>query len=161
MERNEVERLFRTHYARMYRVARSLLYDEQESEDVVSDIFEGLLHGSMALWPESEESYLLTSVRNQCLKRLRHEEVRRRTSVADAPRQSTDGNGEDDRLSEIVEYVVAHRSAQEQRIFDQRFREGLTYEEIARREGISKVAVWKHLSHILNTIRQHFNTKGL
>ncbi|MBQ5548394.1 MAG: hypothetical protein IIT33_06115 [Prevotella sp.] len=43
MERHDVQRLFKQHYAKMLRVARTILYDEQESKDVVSDIFEGLL----------------------------------------------------------------------------------------------------------------------
>ena len=39
-----IQRLFMQHYAKMLRVARTILYDEQESKDVVSDIFAGLLH---------------------------------------------------------------------------------------------------------------------
>ena len=34
MDRQHVEQLFRQHYRRMYSVASSLLYDEQESKDV-------------------------------------------------------------------------------------------------------------------------------
>ena len=76
MERKEILRLFTQHYAKMYRVARAILYDEQESEDVISDIFERLLHGQKVLSCDTEESYLLISVRNQCFKRLRHEDVK-------------------------------------------------------------------------------------
>ena len=32
MEKDEIQRLFKQHYAKMYRVARTMLYDEQESE---------------------------------------------------------------------------------------------------------------------------------
>ena len=67
----------------------------------------------------------------------------------------------DDRLDDIVEYVVSHLSAQEQRIFRLRFSEGYSYEEIAAAEGISKVAVWKHLSHIITSIKKHFNPSSL
>ena len=56
MKRETVQRLFMQHYARMYRVARTLLYDEQECEDVVGDIFESLLSSSMELLPDGEES---------------------------------------------------------------------------------------------------------
>ena len=59
------QRLFKQHYAKMYRMARTILYDEQESEDVVSDIFEDLLHGQTILMPETEECYLLTSPGSQ------------------------------------------------------------------------------------------------
>ena len=75
MEREAVRQLFMQHYAKMHRVARSLLFDAQESEDVVSDIFESLLCGQTMLVPGTEERYLMTSARNRCLKRLRHEAV--------------------------------------------------------------------------------------
>ena len=144
MERHYIQRLFKQYYAKMLRVARTILYDEQESKDVVSDIFEGLLRGRTMLMPDTEERYLLTSVRNQCLKRIRHQEMRHRIEVTD-----------------IVEFVVSHLTEQEQCIFHLRFTEGYSYEEIASSEGISRVAVWKHLSHALKEIRNHFNPKGL
>lgn len=159
MEKNEVQRLFVQHYARMFRVARSILFDEQESEDVCSDIFESLLHSGLVLLPGTEEQYLLTSVRNRCLKRLRHEEVRRRMEQEDSGKP-TDEEPEDERLAEVEE-IICCMSEQKQRIFRLRYTEGYTYEEIATAEGISKVAVWKHLSSVLNDIREHFNRRAL
>ena len=49
MEREVIRQLFVQHYARMQRVARSLLYDEQECEDVIGDIFESLLSGQTTI----------------------------------------------------------------------------------------------------------------
>ena len=154
MERIECQRLFMQHYAKMYRVARTILYDEQESEDVVSDIFEHLLHKQTVLIPDTEEHYLLTSVRNQCFKRLRH--VSSSLQDGDYAELADDSEADDERLTDIDEFVANHLSAQEQRIFRLRFTDGYSYEEIAAAEGISRVAVWKHLSHALNIIRQHF-----
>ena len=153
-----IQRLFKQHYAKMLRVARTILYDEQESKDVVSDIFEGLLRGQTVLMHDTEERYLLTSVRNQCLKRIRHQETRLRMETAPAE-QTT--HAEDERITDIVEFVVCHLTEQEQRIFHLRFTEGYSYEEIASAEGISRVAVWKHLSHALKEIKNRFNPKGL
>ena len=39
MTKREIENLFKTHYTRMYRLAASILYDEDESKDVVSEVF--------------------------------------------------------------------------------------------------------------------------
>ena len=158
MEQEAVKRLFMQHYVKMQRVARTLLYDEKESEDVCSDVFETLLRADMLLEPETEEHYLMTSVRNRCLKRLRHEKLTK------ALPQRGSGEGadiEDDRLSDIEEFVVSHLSEREQRIFGLRFSEGYSYEEIAVAEGISKVAVWKHLSHAITEVKKHFNTKNV
>lgn len=158
MEREAVRRLFMQHYAKMQRVARSLLCDAQESEDVVSDIFESLLCGQTMLEPGTEERYLMTSVRNRCLKRLRHEAVVRSPLQVPPLGECPD---EDERLTDIVEFVVSHLSVQEQRIFNLRFEGGYCYEDIATAEGISKVAVWKHLSHIITEIKKRFNPNSL
>ena len=156
MEMTEAQRLFRQYYAKMYRVARTILFDEQESKDVVSDVFESLLSDGMALMPETAEHYLLTSVRNRCIKRIRHDEIRRNVEYHSLDVIAIEET-EDERLTDIVEYVVSHLSPQEQRIFNLRFAEGCSYDEIAAAEGISRVAVWKHLSHVLNVIKNHFN----
>ncbi len=156
MKRETIERLFKQHYAKMQRVARTLLYDEQDSEDVVSDIFESLLNGQTVLLPDTEERYLLTAVRNRCLKRLRHEAIKR-----DVEYEMSAEGLEDERLTDIVEFVVSHMTAQEQRIFHLRFTDGYRYEEIAVAEGISRVAVWKHLSHVITEIKRQFNPRKL
>lgn len=156
MEKMHIQQLFRQNYGKMMRVARSILFDEEECKDVVSDIFANLLHGNNVLSAQTEEYYLMTSVRNQCLKRLRHEEVKRRMAENATSLQTSDDESDDERLSEIDEFVERHLTEQERRIFQLRFSKGFSYEEIAAEEGISRVAVWKHLSHALNQIRNHF-----
>ncbi|MBQ5740574.1 MAG: sigma-70 family RNA polymerase sigma factor [Bacteroidaceae bacterium] len=158
MERDIIQQLFRQHYAKMQRVAQTLLCDGQESEDVVSDIFEQLLSSGIALMPGTEERYLLTSVRNRCLKRLRHQAVKRNAPI---PEATDEDDAADGRLTDIVEFVVSHLSPQEQRIFGLRFTDGFTYEEIAQAEGISRVAVWKHLSHAITAIKKQFGQKTI
>lgn len=157
MKNEDVKKLFLRHYSKMYRIARTILYDEQESKDVVSDIFERLLNGNLTLLPETEERYLLTSVRNQCIKRLNHEEAKRQ--MTENYKIYQEEELEDERLDEIIDFARLSLSDQEQRIFNLRFIEGCTYEEIASAEGISKVAVWKHLARLINTIKEHFNPK--
>ena len=173
MEQEAVKRLFMQHYVKMQRVARTLLYDEKESEDVCSDVFESLLRADMLLEPGTEERYLMTSVRNRCLKRLSHVAIEHSPLTIDhfAASNSIANNGGDsmlnaqwsmdDRLSDIEEFVVSHLSERDQRIFNLRFSEGYSYEEIAVAEGISKVAVWKHLSHAITEVKKHFNTKNV
>lgn len=158
MEKSNIQRLFRQYYAKMYRVARAILYDEEESKDVISDIFVRLLRDDVMLLPETEENYLLTSVRNRCFKRLKHEEVKRKMAETYTIEQEED---EDERIVDIIEFVLNNLSSQNQRIFNLRFSQGYNYEEIAEIEHISKVAVWKHLSNIIKEIKEHFNQCSL
>ena len=161
------------HYGKMQRVARTILYDEQAGEDVISDIFESLLRGRTALtaciadWEDgAAERYLLTSVRNRCLKLLRRAPGQSLSSTVQADwlavMASADAaDADDELLADIMSFVANHLSEQEQRILYQRFTLGLRYSEIAAAEGISRVAVWKHLSHALNEIKKQFNPKML
>ena len=75
---------------------------------------------------------------------------------APIPEATDEDDAADGRLTDIVEFVVSHLSPQEQRIFGLRFTDGYTYEEIAQAEGISRVAVWKHLSHAITAIKKQF-----
>jgi RNA polymerase sigma-70 factor (ECF subfamily) len=137
----------------MHRLAYLLLHDDDDSKDVVHDVFAKLLVEQTELRETTVLPFLLSCVRNQCLKRLRHARLMREVNFAEAPAD------EDERLTDIVEFVVSHLSRQEQRIFNMRFTGGCTYEEIAAEEGISRVAVWKHLAHIITLIKQRFNPR--
>ena len=43
MKTNEIEILFRQHYNQMIQLARMMLYDDEESRDVVSEVFATLV----------------------------------------------------------------------------------------------------------------------
>ena len=58
----------------MIRLARMLLYDDDEARDVVSEVFATLLKTDIV--PKNIDSYLMTSVRNRCLNLLEHRDVR-------------------------------------------------------------------------------------
>ena len=64
MTKEEFENIYRQHYARMYRLARTMLYDADESKDVVSDIFARLLREKYHPQQSQMEGYLMTAVLN-------------------------------------------------------------------------------------------------
>ena len=68
MNQETTERLFKKHYAQLIRLARMLLYDDDEARDVVSEVFATLLKTDIV--PKNIDSYLMTSVRNRCLNLL-------------------------------------------------------------------------------------------
>ena len=112
------------HYGKMQRVARTILYDEQAGEDVISDIFESLLRGRTALsagtadWEDgAAERYLLTSVRNRCLKLLRRAPGQSLSSTVQADwlavMASADAaDADDELLADIMSFVASHLSEQ-------------------------------------------------
>ena len=56
MTQREIEILFRQHYAQMTRLAGTLLYDDEEARDVVSEVFAALIKADIA--PKNIEGYL-------------------------------------------------------------------------------------------------------
>lgn len=159
MKKEIVARLFRQHYPSMYRRALTLLYDRQESADAVSDIFERLLTADTELDENTAGPYLLACVRNECLKRLQLKTARQRMAnlYADALQLDDSPTRDEARLRRLMEFAHSQLTMQEQTIFRMRFLDGRSYEEIGAELGISRVAVWKHLSHLMTTIKEQFN----
>ena len=51
-KKTDIERLFRSHYEKMYHLAKTILYDDAESRDAVSEVFAQLLREPITLLPE-------------------------------------------------------------------------------------------------------------
>jgi DNA-directed RNA polymerase specialized sigma24 family protein len=81
--KKNIEQLFRQHYAKMYNLARCILSDDDESKDVVSEVFAQILADDVVLVPGGEEGYLMRSVRNRCLNLIAHKSVKERVNLRD------------------------------------------------------------------------------
>ncbi len=164
MTREEFENIYRQHYAKMYRLARTMLYDVDESKDVVSDIFARLLRDcdgpqkdkaaskreqsdacissverEQARPKAKMEGYLMTAVRNRCRDVLCHKSMQERVEKLF--------------LQEFIESELPPLS---QQIFQLRFLSEMSYEEVAQATGVSKVTVFNHLSQSLQRIKEYF-----
>lgn len=161
MDKLQLEVLFRQHYPRMYALARTILYDEQESKDAVSDVFDHLLSTEEDKMPDAVEPYLMISVRNNCLKKIHQKEARQRRekiyqeSVSLA---STTPEADHERLQAVLKFAHQELTQQELSIFKMRFLAEMTYPEIAEELGISRVAVWKHLAHLTSLMKEFIKT---
>ena len=144
MKKEDIERLFRQHYAQMTRLARTLLYDDEEARDVVSEVFATLIKADIA--PKEIERYLLTSVRNRCLNLIEHKSVRAKFEQVYTleMRLESEPTDDDDRLRRVMTYA-------EQNLTEQ------TLQEIADELGISRVMVYKHLTQAMEKIREYYH----
>ena len=140
-----------------------MLYDSQESKDVVSDIFASLLqHGEL---PHEEklqvgndtsglevEGYLMTAVRNHCLDVLSNNSVRERMEklfLTESMQNHIITMNDDDRMERLMQFIEAELPPLSQQIFRLRFLQKMSYEEMAQIAGVSKVMVYNHLSQSL------------
>jgi RNA polymerase sigma-70 factor (ECF subfamily) len=159
MTKSELEILFKTHYAAMYRLAVSLLYDADEARDVVSDVFASLLGGGMAIRSDNARGFLLTCVRNSCINVIRHKQMRERFIKLYSTGSESQVDDPDDSmmLAELRDYINNQLPPLSRRIFTLRYLQDMTCQQVADAVGVSRVTVHHHLSQSLEKINAYFN----
>ena len=164
MKKEEIEILFRQHYGQMIRQAKRMLYDDEESRDVVSEVFVTLIKTDIL--PKNIESYLMASVRNRCLNLLEHKDVRAKFEQAYTLEMKLNVATDDDSFSytsveqwyqQMLAYAKQHLTGQTLLVFRMRHIDGMKYQEIADRLSISRVMVYKHLAKAMNIIKEYNN----
>lgn len=160
MTQQEIEKLFKMYYTRMYRLAFSILYDEDESKDVVSEVFSRLISNDISLRPETTEAYLLMSVRNHCRNVLERKQVRERFLHLQSEEfcESMPSDAEQLRMSELMQYIETYLSPLGREIFRLRYLQDMTCQEVADALGVSRVTVHNHLRESVQRIRTYFKS---
>ncbi len=159
MTKKEFENIYRQHFAKMYRLARTMLYDADESKDVVSDIFARLLREKYHPQQNQMEGYLMTAVRNRCRDVLSHKSIRERVErlfLQESMQGHIIAMNDDDRLERLMQFIEAELPPLSQQIFRLRFLSEMSYEEVAQAAGVSKVTVYNHLSQSVQRIKEYF-----
>ena len=156
-QEKDIERMFRQHYEKMYNLARSILSDDDESKDVVSEVFTTILADDIVLMPESEEWFLMRSVRNQWLNLIAHKGVKEK--VAKLLIDDTDvilSDETDERLEQLLLLIDDLEPPIQKQIFRLRYLSEMSYQEVADKVEVSKVTVFNHLSQAMDWIRKQF-----
>ncbi|MDE6860757.1 MAG: sigma-70 family RNA polymerase sigma factor [Duncaniella sp.] len=159
--RNDIEQLFKAHYAQMYRLAVVLLHNDDLARDIVHDVFVSLLDVTRDTLISG--GYLLKAVRNRCLNHIRdceiHQRIANRYFLENEEYESEEWPDEET-IARIYSLIKSEISPQAKRIMEFRFSEGLPFSRIAASMGISETAVYRHLSHALTIIRKKLNENG-
>ena len=159
--RNDIERLFKSHYAQMYRLAVVLLHDYDLARDIVHDVFVPLLDGRGTDLVSG--GYLMRAVRNRCLNHIRdcesHQLIEHRYFY-DKEKYDTEAWPDEETLALINNLISGEISPQSRRIMELRFSEGMSFSLIATEMGISETAVYRHLSQALKFIRKKLSENG-
>ncbi|MDE6793294.1 MAG: sigma-70 family RNA polymerase sigma factor [Muribaculaceae bacterium] len=158
--KDDIEELFRTHYVAMYRLSMLIIRDDNASRDIVHDIFEALLVTGRS---DVSENYLLAAVRNRCLKYIRslsaHDRMKEAYSIDE--NEIEDEEWPDDETIALIQTTVSNDLTDAcRRVVNLRFSEDYSYREIAEKIGISKVAVYKHLRHAIDVLREKLSQNG-
>ena len=156
-QEKDIERMFRQHYEKMYNLARYLLSHDDESKDVASEVFTTILASNTVLMPESEEGFLMRSVRNRCLNLIAHKGVKERVTkllIDDADVILSDKT--DGRLEQLMLLIEDLEPPIRKQIFRLHYLKEMSYQEVADKVGVSKVTVFNHLSKAMDWIKEQF-----
>ena len=156
LDKRILEQLFRQNYSEMIHLARVLLGDDGEAEDVVQDIFLRIADSDI---PPKNDSYLLTAVRNACLNEIRQMQLHERVKNLLPTENEIDQQPIDkqqEQLDNISAFVDEQLEEPQRSIFHLRFNEDLTIAEIARRLGLNPNTAYKYLAQSIQKIRNHF-----
>ena len=156
-KKRQIERLFRLHYRAMYRLACILLHDEDESKDIVHDVFTQLLADDAQLNETTAEAFLLSCVRNRCLNEIRNRKTHERVRQLLMLDEDLGNTAPEDLEAEIKALHVGIIELFPpicREIILLHFSEGLTFRAIAERLGVSETTIYKHLRSALNQLRQ-------
>jgi RNA polymerase sigma-70 factor (ECF subfamily) len=160
-----VAELYRMHYEELLRKASILLHDEEDARDAVSDVMARMM--ATDILPEGEKliAYARSSVRFECLNRLKRMKLQERMRRALPLNIEDDDNGEyqssirneEEQYQQYQQFIQTELTPQTQRVFRMHYGEQLKYREIAEQVGISEAAVYKHLSQAITKLKNRFN----
>ena len=155
-KKQHIERLFRQHYRAMYRLASVMLHDDDESKDIVHDVFARLLTGEFPLHEATAGAFLLSCVRNQCLNVMRDRKIHERARQLLMLESEISSRAGEDIESEVIALYQAVADLFPpvcREVILLHYRDRLTYREIAERLGVSETTVYRHLKSALDQLR--------
>ena len=164
MTRKDVESLFKTHYTQMYHLALSLLFDEAESKDVVSEVFASLLRGSTVVRADNAKAFLMASVRHRCLNVLQHMQVQERFArllIEDSDTLVCNDTVEEQmQMEELMRYLQNSLPPMSLKIFRLHYLQEMTCQEVAEALNVSRQTVHTHLKQTVEKIRTYYNSNS-
>ncbi|MBR1520553.1 MAG: sigma-70 family RNA polymerase sigma factor [Bacteroidaceae bacterium] len=159
IDKTILQRLFCQHYSEMIHLARTLLYDGEEAEDTVQDVFVRLMEADMLPSESKMRAYLMTAVHNGCVNRIRQKSVKEQAKNLYCTETETDMRYIEERLETldaVCDYADSQLAEPHRTIFRLRFKEGLMLKEIALQLDMNLKTVFKYLSQSIQRVKEHF-----
>mgnify|MGYP006279234885 CR=1 FL=1 len=155
----DFEQLFNEHYGNLCAYANNFLKDVDASEEVVQDVlFKLWTNKDHLVITSSVKSYLFRSVRNACLNVIKHVNVREEyKTFNEAHIREAQRSSEDDlmytEMQETLYKAIEELAPQRRKVFIMSRYDGLKYQEIADKLGVSIKTIEKQMVKALQHLR--------
>lgn len=154
------EKVFNAYYAPLSRFAMGYIGDQDQSEEIVQQVFFHYWEKHTELQINSSiKAYLYQAVRNHCLNALKHEQVKNRTEqiMLRDEEPSEENILEGLELEERIDLTISEMPTERQRIFRMSRFEELKYREIAEQLNISIKTVENQMGKALKYMREQLS----
>lgn len=158
----EFEELIDTYSERLLRYSTSILYNYQDAEDVVQDVFVSTYHNLSTFDGGNLSAWLYKITYNKSINKLRKRKI---LPFGDIP-ENTVFAPQSNALSDDTLQALGRLKPQERAVLYGRIIEGYSYEELAEQMGSSPATLRKRyerakkkLAELLSEDHQNFNIK--
>lgn len=158
---DKFDRIFTSHYNRLFYFALNMLHDADLCHDILDDIFMTLWNNFDGVKEDNITSYLFTSVRNRVTDQLRRGERHRQYTeeyIHTATEFYTDYSEELEK-DKLIEQMFAHLNPPTDQILEMCYIKRMKYAEVAEALSISPNTVKKHISKALKILRELYKGK--
>lgn len=162
MTSQEFDTLYRRNYATLYRLAFSLLHDDDDSRDVVNEVFTELLDSGKADEVDNVDGYLFRAVRNRALSYIEKQDMRQRVSrlYPIEVEISVGYDHEYDRkLCLVKQFLDSNLTPDARFAMKLVFEQGKSYKEAAGQMGVSVSMINKHVVKTLRLMREQLKVE--
>ena len=159
IDKTDLHKLFCHHYSEMIHLAKTLLYNDEEAEDAVQNVFVRLIEIDIPPAGDRAKAYLMTAVRNGCINRIKQKTLTEQFRKLYSMDMESDWQHAEQRmamLENICDYADNNLHEPHRTIFQLRFEEGLKLKDIASRLDMNLKTVFKYLGQSIQSVQKQF-----
>lgn len=160
---SDFEALFHTHYSSLCAYANHFIKDLDASEEVVQEVMLKIwVNRDSLIFTSSIRSYLFRAVRNGCMNVVKHIDIREEYKAArERDTRESQRSGEDEmivsELEQKIREAIDRLPMERRKVFIMSRYDGLTYNQIAGKLGISVKTVENQMGKVLKTLREELS----
>ncbi len=158
-DKSAFEMVFRTYYRNLCAYANQIIYDLDNSEEVVQEMFFQLWQKKEFLFIETSlKSYLFRAVHNSCLNHIKHNKIKQAYSNSFIHQNETSGSqyllDESEELQVMIGKAVEKLPPERKKVFMMIRYEERKYQEVADILGISVKTVENQMGKAMQFLRE-------